>query len=121
MIDYSQHRNFTDRTVTEYYLSPGIRCKFDLLKENVDPKKIYNSTIDLGSSGNSFLLFLENLNHRSFLDIADFPLKQYKNGGKYHPLRGDLTRLPYRDESFDFVSALDVLEHVKDDQLAISE
>ncbi|MFW9878995.1 MAG: class I SAM-dependent methyltransferase, partial [Candidatus Thorarchaeota archaeon] len=25
------------------------------------------------------------------------------------------------DESFDFVSALDVLEHVKDDQLAISE
>jgi SAM-dependent methyltransferase len=91
------------------------------LKENIDINAIYNSSIDLGSSGNSFLIFLENLNHKSFLDIAAFPLKQYKNGAKYHPLRGDLTRLPYRDKSFDFVSALDVLEHIKHDQLAISE
>ncbi|MHA1106763.1 MAG: class I SAM-dependent methyltransferase [Promethearchaeota archaeon] len=38
-----------------------------------------------------------------------------------HPLCGDITRLPYRDDSFDFISALDVLEHIKDDIKAVSE
>lgn len=34
---------------------------------------------------------------------------------------GDIAHLPYRNNSFDFISALDVLEHVKRDDLAISE
>ena len=34
---------------------------------------------------------------------------------------GDLIKLPYRDETFDFLSALDVLEHIKKDEIAIAE
>jgi SAM-dependent methyltransferase len=70
--------------------------------------------------------------HKSFFDIANLPLVQYfkiqskKSSVKeyiryFHPLCGDLAQLPYRDESFDFISALDVLEHIKDDYLAVSE
>ena len=129
---YDNHKNFSFRTLSEYYISPGIRCKFDLLKDEIGSKKKFKNGIDLGCSGNSFLYFLENFSHKSFLDIAHLPLKQYsqkifkklKSGDFvqiFHPLCGDITRLPYRNNSFNFVSALDVLEHIKNDELAVSE
>ncbi len=118
---YDKHKNFSFRTLSEYYLSPGIRCKFDTLKEKVGNKRKFLCGIDLGSSGNSILSFLDNITHKSFLDIANVPLNQYKNNNTHHPICGDLVRLPYRNESFDFVSVLDVLEHIKNDTLAILE
>jgi len=118
---YDKHKNFSFRTLIEYYISPGIKCKFDLLKANIDTKKTYNYGIDLGSSGNSFLFFLENVNQKFSLDIADLPLKQYIKKTKWHPLCGDLMKLPYRDNSFDFLSAIDVIEHIRDDEYAVSE
>lgn len=129
---YDAHKNFACRTLSEYYISPGIRCKFDLLKANIGPRiKIING-IDLGCSGNSFLHFLGDFAHKSFCDIAFLPLKQYsQNNFKkigirswnqlFHPLCCDITRLPYRGNSFDFVGALDVLEHIENDELAVSE
>ena len=118
---YDKHKNFSFRTLSEYYLSPGIRCKFDILKDNLKSKREFFRGIDIGSSGNSILSFLDNIRYRSFFDIANLPLKQYTNNSTWHPVCGDLVRLPFRNESFDFVSALDVLEHIKDDKLAVSE
>jgi len=118
---YDKHRNFSCRTLTEYNISPGIKCKFDILKANLNTKKLFNNALDLGSSGNSFLFLLENVKNKSFLDIAELPLKQYKYKITGHPICSDLKKLPFRNESFDFVSALDVLEHIKDDQIAVSE
>lgn len=118
---YEEHKNFSYRTISEYYISPGIKCKFDILKEYIGNNVKLNNGIDLGCSGNSFLYFLENFSHKSYFDLASHPLKQYSNKKFWHPICGDLIKLPYRDESFDFVSALDVLEHIKEDELAISE
>ena len=118
---YDKHRNFSCRTLTEYNISPGIKCKFDILKENLNTKKLFDNALDLGSSGNSFLFLLENVKNKSFLDIAELPLKQYEYKITGHPVCADLKELPFRNESFDFVSALDVLEHIKDDQVAVSE
>ena len=118
---YEKHKNFSFRTLSEYFISPGIRCKFDILKENIGNERHFLNGIDLGSSGNSILLFLDFVKQKSFIDIANFPLKQYRNDNYYHPICADLINLPYRNESFDFVSAMDVLEHIKDDKLAISE
>ncbi|TKJ21600.1 MAG: hypothetical protein CEE43_09240 [Promethearchaeota archaeon Loki_b32] len=118
---YDEHKNFSFRTLSEYYLSPGIRCKFDLLKDNINTKRKFLCGIDLGSSGNSILSFLDNIKHKSFFDIASLPLTQYTDGKTWHPMCGDLVKLPYREETFDFVSVLDVLEHIRDDKLAVSE
>ena len=128
---YEDHRNFSWRTVSEYLISPGIRCKFDLLKDYLGSRVFLNG-LDLGCSGNSFLYFLENIIHKSFYDIALKPLQQYsklnlKKQNKeqtiesWNPLCGDITCLPYRDHTFDFVSALDVLEHIKEDHKAVLE
>ncbi len=119
---YDNHKNFSNRTIFEYYISPGIRCKFDLLLENFGLlKRKFNNSLDLGCSGNSFLYFLEICKHKSFYDLANFPLTQYAKRRFWHPICGDLMSLPYRAESFDFVSALDVLEHIREDKIAISE
>ena len=118
---YDKHKNFSSRTLIEYCISPGIKCKFDILKTNIDTKKKYNYGIDLGSSGNSFLFFLDNINQKFSLDISDLPLKQYIHKTEWHPLCGDLKKLPYRDNSFDFLSAIDVMEHIRDDEYAVSE
>ncbi len=129
---YEEHGNFSRRTISEYDLSPGIRCKFDILKDRIGAKIIFKNGLDLGCSGNSFLFFLENCVHKSYFDIASIPLVQYAKNedtrmdGKrinqfWHALCGDIVQLPYRDNHFDFVSALDVLEHIENDNLAASE
>ena len=91
------------------------------MKENVNTKRRFSHGIDLGSSGNSFLSILDNIEYKSYYDIAKLPLKQYTSEKKGYPLCGDLIKLPYKNETFDFISALDVLEHIKDDNLAVSE
>ena len=118
---YEEHKNFSHRTINEYFLSPGIRCKFDLLKENLNLKNQLKNVIDIGCSGNSFLYVFNNSFHKSFFDLANLPLKQYSSKIYLYPVCGDILRLPYRNDSFDFVCALDVLEHIKDDQMAVSE
>jgi len=115
---YDHHKNFSARNRSEYDLSPGIRCKFDLLIKRIGNSRTFKNAIDLGCSGNSLLYILENVQNKSYCDISAIPLKQYS---KQNPLCGDIVKLPYKNNTFDLVLALDVLEHVKCDDLAISE
>jgi len=118
---YENHRNFSDRKISEYYLSPGIRCKFDILKKNLLSFGDFKNGIDLGCSGNSFLYFFKNVKNKSFSDLVQLSLQQYISTKNWHPVCSDVSNLPYRNDSFDFLSAISVLEHVKNDENAISE
>lgn len=132
---YDAHRNFALRTILEYYISPGIRCKYDILENKISQINHFSKALDVGCSGNSFLLFEEKIKHKLLLDLAEVPLKSYqkiekksKNDGRgkhpnqfLHPIMADTCHLPYRNEKLDLISALDVLEHIKDDKLAIDE
>lgn len=129
---YENHTNFSLRSLSEYFISPGIKCKFDILLKHIEYNKIFTNSVDLGCSGDSILTFLDNPQKKSFVDIASVPLNQYlpKKSStsqrsfkkeNWNPLCGDLMKLPYRDQVFDLIFSLDTLEHIKNDKLAISE
>ena len=62
---------------SDYYISPGIKCKFDILKKEINNIDPLQNSLDIGCSGNSFLFFLDKVIHKCFLDIAENPLNQY--------------------------------------------
>ncbi|MHA1727422.1 MAG: class I SAM-dependent methyltransferase [Promethearchaeota archaeon] len=117
---YDQHLNFTNRTLSEYNIAPGIKCKFDLISSKIGNIRFKNG-IDVGCSGNSFFHFLRNIKQMIFFDLAHHPLKQYAGIRWNHPINGDITRIPFRNDFFDLITALDVLEHISDDESACSE
>lgn len=55
-----------------------------------------------------------------FTDISEPALAQLARRGG-HSKVADITRLPYADNSFDLVCALDIVEHVEDDLAALDE
>ncbi|MFO7797574.1 MAG: class I SAM-dependent methyltransferase [Promethearchaeati archaeon] len=132
---YDDHFNFSLRTLLEYFISPGIKIKYDILKKNIEQIKSYSNALDLGCSGNSFLFFLDHQKHNSLLDIAEKPLKYYLRDYKFdyynflqkrqkedlNPINANICDLPYRSKTFDLIFALDVLEHLRDDEKAIKE
>ncbi len=50
-------------------------------------------------------------------DCIDY--SSQRNGLKY--IQGSLLQLPFKNESFDLICAFDVIEHIEDHQLAVSE
>lgn len=129
---YDTHINFSLRSLLEHEISPGIKCKFDLILENLNINQRYRKGLDVGCSGNSFLYFLKNVRNKSFLDISAIPLRQYISKSKnlidnktytrsVHPMCGDICHLPYANESFDIITILDTLEHIKNDEKAVLE
>lgn len=117
---YDQHSNFANRRLTEYNISPGIKCKFDTIKARLGLRK-FDVALDIGCSGNSFIHFLPSVKHRVLCDLAHSPLIQYNQFPNHYPLCGSITQLPFNDNTFDLVVALDVLEHIPDDETASRE
>ena len=117
---YDSHSNFAGRTLMEYDLSPGTRAKFDTILKRVG-KRRFSTALDVGCSGNSFIHFIPSIIHKSFCDLAHIPLTQYSKYPRYHPTMGSITEMPFKDMSFELITALDVLEHIPDDNGAASE
>jgi SAM-dependent methyltransferase len=55
------------------------------------------------------------------LDLPDPELAGHWEGGGFAPLFGDIGRLPFEDDTFDLVLAIEVLEHVPFPELALAE
>ena len=55
------------------------------------------------------------------LDISDETIRLCHQRGVRGLVQGDAERLPFRDNSFDVVMALDALEHFRDDHAAMAE
>ncbi len=55
------------------------------------------------------------------LDLPDPELAQHWDGRGFAPLFGDIGRLPFADDTFDLVLAIEVLEHVPFPELALAE
>src|SRR5438876_549318 len=55
------------------------------------------------------------------LDFSGQALAYTRERGHHHLVQADLTRLPFPDGTFDVITALDVVEHIREDEGALRE
>jgi len=82
-----------------------------------------NKKSDIFSIGCGSVAELEELSHFGRvlgIDISDFCVNNALNAG-FNAIKGDITKNSIKNEQYDVVVALDVLEHIKDDKIAIAE
>ena len=78
--------------------------------------------LDCGCGFGSFYNLTENLN-TIYLDFSFNLLKKFENTHnlKTSKICGDVLNLPFRDNSFDLILCINVLEHIKDYKKALNE
>ncbi len=75
--------------------------------------------LDIGcGDGERTLLFIRNGNTVVGCDLQNCVKKTYT---KFPFIKGNGTRLPFHDEQFDLVISFDVMEHIEDDVVFLSE
>ena len=79
--------------------------------------------LDVGTSTGSNLRMLRDLGFENFvgLDASEEAIRFCAAKGFEQVRKGDIRAMPFPDESFDFVMATDVIEHVDEDRLAARE
>jgi SAM-dependent methyltransferase len=79
--------------------------------------------LDVGTSTGTNLRMLAELGYRRVvgLDLSDEAIRFCAEKGLGVVHHGDVCDLPFEDASLDLVLATDIIEHVEDDKLALSE
>ena len=79
--------------------------------------------LDIGSSSGTNLRMLEEMGYTNYtgLDFSDFAINACKKKGFKKIIKGDVCKLPFKSNSIDFVIASDIIEHIENDSLAMSE
>lgn len=84
-------------------------------------KKLKFRILDLGCGGGGTLKFFKSYGETFGLDNTFLALKLCQRRKLQKIVQGNLILLPYKEKSFDLVSAIDVIEHIKQDWLAFKE
>lgn len=77
--------------------------------------------LDIGCGTGALLKELEDFGVCYGLDNSWQAIDFCKKGLIGNVKIGDATNIPYKDNKFDIVLAMDILEHIKDDELSIKE
>ena len=80
--------------------------------------------LDIGCAEGAFLKWAERRNYETYgLDISEFALGQItgQRVGQTGLLVADVSTLPFTDSCFDIITCFDVLEHIEEPLIALSE
>ncbi len=84
-------------------------------------KDLKGSVLEVGSGRGEDTSFVKNAKLIIGLDLDRKILKHYTRKTKAYGIRGDATKIPFRDGSFDAVSCIDVVEHIPQDEKVIQK
>jgi SAM-dependent methyltransferase len=77
--------------------------------------------LDIGCGTGATMDHLKRYGAPHGIDLSEIPLRFSRRRGHQRTLRASATELPFDSESFDLVTALDVIEHLDDDVQGLSE
>ncbi|HZE67963.1 MAG TPA: class I SAM-dependent methyltransferase [Pyrinomonadaceae bacterium] len=77
--------------------------------------------LDVGCGTGANLEMLERFGDAEGVDVSSEALTFCRDRGLNNVRQGEAERLPFADSSFDLVTALDVVEHLDDDQAGLRE
>ncbi|HMV47448.1 MAG TPA: class I SAM-dependent methyltransferase [Blastocatellia bacterium] len=78
-------------------------------------------SLDIGCGTGATMDHLRKYGEVQGIDLAMIPLSFSRRRGHLRTMCASATELPFADESFDLVTALDVIEHLEDDVKGLSE
>lgn len=105
---------------SEYWWYRGRRNLVNkLLKEHQQSKKL--KIFDIGCGSGLLMKELEIFGDVYGIDTSPAAIKYCTAKGIRNVQIGHAENLPFQDESFDVVLAMDVFEHIKDDSSAVAE
>lgn len=94
-----------------------------ILRQSISPKK-GQKILDIGCGTGETLSFLkEHLPKPELfgIDSSSVAIKYAKKRGHKNILKVDAKKLPFEDNSFDYILLLDVIEHIEDDTAILIE
>jgi ubiquinone/menaquinone biosynthesis C-methylase UbiE len=112
--------NRFNRVEKRHWWWEGRRELVKNLLRGIKPENI----LDIGCGTGETLSFLKKLYSKADLygiDMSQKAVKYTKQKGHRNVYRGDSIKLPFKNNFFDVVLFLDVLEHIQNDKKAINE
>lgn len=95
----------------------------NIIKSLLNSKGTRNKYIilDAGCGTGSNITFFNQFGTTYGIDISSIATKFCRLRGIKNVVTGDVSKLPYKDNFFDIVSCMDVLEHIENEQKVIKE
>lgn len=91
----------------------------NLLKKYLEKKE--NLILDAGCGTGASILYLEQFGKVYGVDLSPMAVKFCKKRGIKNVTNADVSSLPYKNNFFDLICLMDVIEHIKNDKLVIDE
>ena len=82
--------------------------EYGFAQANMDGRRQPRRVLDVGCSGSTWPMDLSKRGHEVYgIDVGG-----YRKQRQFHFVRGDATRMPFDDQSFDVVTAISTVEHI---------
>lgn len=123
-MNHEYYKEYYDLERNHWWFKARERIISNLIKKlisenNYSAREI--SILNIGCSTGRSSEYLSEFGKVTSIEYDDFCCEFAREKTGLEIIHGSITELPFSVEKFDLVCAFDVIEHVKDDQLAVNE
>ncbi|MCI0664264.1 MAG: class I SAM-dependent methyltransferase, partial [Acidobacteria bacterium] len=94
---------------------------FAQIEDALEASPLFRQILDIGCGTGATMDHLRGYGEVQGIDLSEIPLGFSRRRGHNRVFCASATELPFENESFDLITALDVIEHLDDDVKGLSE